>query len=77
MLCVVAFSPWTGLINMFKEMLFGNCSLAFFVAVAVASIAAATAIFGQVSFAWLHLLVASLGGQPEIWRRNEPLLSFL
>lgn len=64
--CVEAFSPWTGLINMFKEMLFGNCSLAFFVAAASAA-ATAAVIFGRVSFAWLHLLLAA-----EIWRRNEP-----
>lgn len=48
-------------------MLFGNCSLAFFVAAASVSVAAVAVIFGRVSFAWLHLLLAA-----EIWRRNEP-----
>lgn len=32
-----------------------------------AAVAAAAVIFGRVSFAWLHLLLAA-----EIWRRNEP-----
>lgn len=51
---------------MFKEMLFGNCSLAFFVVAASVATTAAV-IFGRVSLAWLHLLLAA-----EIWRRNEP-----